>query len=478
VSGRRAPALVVLVAVLAALLYFSGRGHADTPAGFGRSGGVAMPVTDGTSALNSTWYCAAGTATVRGDANLTVVVSNLGDRDRRGSITWMPTGGGARPVTRPLRLAPDQTVALAALEDVTAPIVSALVELDGGEVAVEHAVSGPRGSGVAPCASESSTSWYLANGVTERDASEVLALYNPFPDDAVVDLSFSTDQGRDNPRLLQGFPITSGTTSFIKVQDNVRRRTVTAVSIVARTGRLVVDRIQSFDGSVGRSGVSLALAAPAPASTWIFPDGLWGNGLTETWHIYNPSSREAEVTLELVPEKGDAPEPLDVTIPPRSQQTFDAATVNRVASGVAHSATVRSLNGVPVVAERAVDARRPAPRRGWSSALGSPSVSRDWVFPVGEANVNTDEWIVVHNPGVRTVEVSVAALVGGRRLAVEGLQHLSIGPAGRVALRLGDHISRTPLPVVVHATGEVVAERDAYGVFRIGLSTIIGIPLR
>ena len=42
----------------------------------------------------------------------------------------------------------------------------------------------------------------------------------------------------------------------------------------------------------------------------------------------------------------------------------------------------------------------------------------------------------------------------------------------------GDHISRTPLPVVVTADRPVVAERDAYGAFRTGLSTIIGIPQR
>ena len=477
-SSRRAPALVVLVAVLGALLYFSSRGHADTPPAFGREGGVAMPETDRATAVSSTWYCAGGTAKEGGDANLTVVLTNLSATDRRGTITWMATGATTHGVTKPLRIGPDETISVAALEDVTAPIVSALVELDGGDVAVEHAVSGPRGSGAAPCASQASTNWYFANGVTERDASEVLALFNPFPDDAVVDLSFSTDQGRDNPRLLQGYPVAAGTTAFIKVQDHVRRRAVTAVAVVARTGRLVVDRIQSFDGSLGRAGVSLSLGAPTPSSTWVFPDGLWEEGLTETWHVYNPSDREAQVSLEVVPEKGDAPEPLDVTVPPHTQETLDASSINRVPSGVAHSATVRSLNGVKIVAERGVDARRPAPRRGWSSSLGSPSTAARWSFPIGEATDSTDEWLVVNNPGVHAVDVSVVALVGGRRLAVEGLQKVRVKPAGRVALRLGDHISRTPLPLLVEASGDVVVERDAYGVFRIGLSAVIGIPVR
>jgi hypothetical protein len=100
------------------------------------------------------------------------------------------------------------------------------------------------------------------------------------------------------------------------------------------------------------------------------------------------------------------------------------------------------------------------------------------VFPVGEANVNTDEWIVVHNPGARPRTISVVALANGQRLPIEGLQDLRVGPAGRLALRLGDHIVRTLLPVVVEADGNVVAEREAYAVGRVGLSAVIGIPSR
>jgi hypothetical protein len=473
---RRLPALVLLVAALAALVAFGREGHGARPPAFGQVRADALPSADPAGALSSTWYCAGGTAEAGALADLTVVVANVGRTSRTGTVTWIPTGGGKRTAVS-LRVGPDQTAAVAATDSVEAPVVSALVELDGGEVAVEHAVSGPRGSAVAPCASEPSSRWYLANGTTERDARESLALFNPFPDDAVVDIAVSSDQGLGAPSQLQGLPIAAGTTTLVQLGDHVRYRKVAAVAVVARTGRLVVDRIQSFKGTAGRSGISLAVAAPAPASTWYFPDGLYESGLGESWHVYNPGDREAQVTLEIVPAKGNPPEPYDITIPPHTQQTIEA-TPDRVASGVAHSSTIRSLNGVPVVAERAIDAREPAPRQGWSSALGAPGAARRWVFPIGEANVNTDEWIVIHNPSARRRTVSVVALANGQRLPIEGLQDLRIGPAGRLALRLGDHISRTPLPVAVEADGPVVAEREAYAVGRIGLSAIIGIPIR
>jgi hypothetical protein len=473
---RRAPALVVIVAVLAALVALGANGHDARTVRYGRPEPAPLPQADPAAALSSTWYCAGGTAEAGGVADLTVVVANVGDSRRTGTVTWIPTGGGERKTVH-LEVGPQRSVGLAARDAVEAPVVSALVELDGGEVAVEHAVTGPRGSGVAPCSSEPSTEWYLANGTTERDAKQYLALFNPFPDDAVVDITTSTDEGRANPSRLQGLPIQAGTTAFVELGEFVRRQAVTAVSVVARTGRLVVDRIQVFDGSGGRQGMSLALAAPAPADVWYFPDGLAQPGVDESWHVYNPGADEAQVSLEVVPAEGDPPEPYDVTVPPRTQLVIPA-DADRITPGVAHSSTIRSLNGVPVVAERELDVRKPSLRRGWSSALGAPRAARRWAFPIGEANVNTDEWIAVHNPGAGKVTVSVYALANGQRLAIEGLQDLELGPAGRLALRLGDHISRTPLPIVVEATGPVAAERDAYAVGRIGISTIIGIPLR
>jgi hypothetical protein len=253
---------------------------------------------------------------------------------------------------------------------------------------------------------------------------------------------------------------------------------VTATSVVARTGRLIVSRIQTFDASAGRIGISLALAAPKLSEEWYFPDGLYQPGLGEAWHIYNPTDHELQATLEVVPATGDAPEPLDLSIDPHSQQVVDPAESQLVGSGVPHATTIRSLNGVQFVAERSADARAPSPRRGWSSALGSPVRARSWVFPAGEANEHTDEWIVVQNPGAQDVHVSIAGLVHGERLPIEDLQDVTVPPAGRFAVRLGDHISRTPLPIIVTADRPVVAERDAYGVFRTGFSTIIGIPQR
>jgi hypothetical protein len=83
----------------------------------------------------------------------------------------------------------------------------------------------------------------------------------------------------------------------------------------------------------------------------------------------------------------------------------------------------------------------------------------------------------VHNPSPVKVTVSITALAGGQELALEGLQDLAISPGGRIAVRIGEHIERSPLPLIVSATGgEIVVERDIYRVGTAGLSAIVGIP--
>jgi hypothetical protein len=475
-ASRRWPALVVLLAVVGGLLAVSSRRSPLATPTFGSATSSAIPMAAPAGSQSSTWYCAAGTAAPGAAFNLTVVLANASAVERAATITWMAADHA--PVVQKVTVRGNDATSVAATGALTAPIVSALVEVDGGDVGVEHAVSGASGSSVAPCATEASDHWYFANGVTEKDAHEVLALYNPFPADAVVDLSFATEQGAVSPREVQGFPIAAHTTAFVNVHDIVRRRAVAAVSVSARTGRLVVDRLQVFDGTAGRSGVSLALGAPSGADAWEFPDGLFAPPtLGEAWHVYNPGNDEAEVTLTFVPVSGDAPEPIDLTLPPHGQQTIDAASTKLVA-GVAHSATVTSQTGTPVIVERAVDARKPGARVGWSSTLGAAVSAKRWVFAVGEANSRTDEWLVVHNPGAKEVTVSVLALADRVRLPIEEMQGLTVPPGGRLALRLGDHIDRSPLPILVEADGDVAVERDAYGVGRVGLSAVVGIPLR
>ena len=473
ISGERIPAIIALVAILAAMALLEvddGR-----PAPFGAATAYAMPTADGASSLSSTWFCAASANVEDGVSGLSVLVANTGDEARTGTVTWMPVG--AEPVARPVEVPPHDAVALEADDAVDAGAVSAVVELDGGGVAVEHAIEASGGTSVAPCASSASGQWYLANGTTARDADQVLVLFNPFPGDAVVDIAFATDQGRDQPDALQGLPVPAHSTTRVAVGDFVRRREVTATAVTARTGRLVVDRVQRFDRSEGRSGLSLALAAPAPAEVWMFPAGRHEEGLAERWHVYNPSDRDAVVIVEVFPDGGDIPIPVERTVSARGQLVIDAAEAAVVPPDVDHSSAVRSVNGVDVVAERELSGVAPSSRRGWSSMPGSPLAASRWLLAAGPGAGPTDERLVVHNPGAEPVRFSVLAQVDGRTVTPDELSAVELEPAGRRELAVGELLDDAPVPLVVEADGPVVVERDLSPASDPGITTLLGIPM-
>ena len=113
--------------------------------------------------------------------------------------------------------------------------------------------------------------------------------------------------------------------------------------------------------------------------------------------MFNPTDEVAEVEVEVRlddPETNGVPEPFEVTVAPHRYAIVDLhepdlevteTTPRRVPDGVDHSIIVRSLNGVPVAAEKVVTRsdtadqprgrrhprRRRLPRRRGSSPPGA-----------------------------------------------------------------------------------------------------------
>lgn len=431
-----------------------------------------MPTAAPATALSSTWFCAGGTSVANGRADHTVVIANPTGHEVKGVLTAVPSDAAA--VTAPLVIGARSRKVVHLADVVQSAYTAAMVDLEGGGVVVEHEVHGAAGTSISPCAATGSERWYVADGSTARDDTMLLALFNPFPEDAIVDLAFSTDQGRAAPSDFQGLVVRGGQLSVVDVGAHVRRRDRVAATVIARSGRLVVDRLQFYGGAP--AGISLALAAPSLGDEWWFADGFASDAVNERFSIYNPSATEASVSLELFVD-GESVEPFDLTIPPHDRLDLVANDQERIPKNVGHSALIRSQNGVDVVAERAIKAT--GSRSGISATLGARTLASRWVLASGSATDSLDEWVSVLNPGATPVHVSLTVLAGGQPLAVEGLQDVSLGAGRHVSLRLTDHVKRDDVPLVVAATGgRVVVERAVYGVGAAGVSLSSGVPLR
>lgn len=473
----RAPILVLVVALLLAGAVADRADRPRSRLSAAAAGRLLMPSGGPAGVLSSTWYCAGATANAGGPAAATVVIANPDDREVQGSVLTVAEQGGVQPRV-PLTVGPRSTVSVKLTSVADAAHAAAVVEVDSGAAVVELVVGGVAGTGgefaASPCASSASRRWYFAGGSTAKDATLQLSLVNPFPEDAIADLAFATDTGRAVPADFQGVVVPARGLAVVDVGSHVRRREAVATTVSVRRGRLVA--AQTLARSLpGRAGLSLTLGAPSLGGEWYFPDGLVAPGLAERYGIANPGKREATVLIELSLDQGVA-EPLERTIPPEGRLDVVMGPEAGVPPGVAHSVVVRSLNGVAVVASRELEATPPAPRIGRADTLGARRLARSWFFAAGGVDETLDEWIVVHNPGTRPATVSIGGLAEGQTLAIEGLQNLTIPPGRRQAFRLGDHVKRTPLPVVVTSSVPIVAERALYKVGGPGIAATIGIP--
>jgi Family of unknown function (DUF5719) len=469
-----------------------------------------MPAVASAGALASTWYCAAGTGDAGGMADHSVTVFNPGDRSVDVTVTVYggvlasssPTtaeaadgaaAGTPAPGARGFRLPGQDRMELRLGDLVPAPLVAALVEADGGPVAVEHRVAGPQGVDVGPCASATAPVWYLASGATTRDAREVVVLFNPFPTDAIVDITFDTDAGSREPVRFQGFPVAAGTVVGVDVGDDVAREPQVSATLRTRVGRVVAERLQEFDGSLGPEGLAVALGVPHASTAWAFPDGAVDDSRTERIVVYNPGGERAEVEVRVLPTSDEpAPQPFRLSIRAGTFAVVDYGAEDRVVAGVEHATVVRSTNGVPVVAERATthagerdggddetdDADADGDggdKVGGDVATGPGAVvaATRWAFPSSAQGQEAGVRLVVFNPDPeRSVPVTLLAVANGRKAPVDGVRDTTVAPGGR--LTLGDDIDWQSW--VVEAGAPVVVERMLVGENGVAPGSGVGIP--
>lgn len=478
----RWPALVLLAVLVAGATVAERR----QPAGEAPTGGQpfdqAVPVAPPAGAVGSTWYCAGGTATgsQEGLAEHVVHVANTSEGVVTARLTAYPSEG--QPATRVIEVAPRSRVAVSLAELVTAPFAAALVEVRGGGVAVEHELTGPTGRAFGACASAPSNTWYFPAGTTRAGTRMVLALFNPFAGDAVVDIAFDTDDGTRTPQAYQALVVPAGRLVAVDVSEVVTLRAEVATEVKARSGRLVVDQIQSGDGSEGAPrGLAVTLGASAPAETWLFPDGVGASGYGEAIALYNPGETTAEVDVQVLldnPDLNGIPEPFEISLGARRSVTIDILGDGRVPVGVGHAIVVRSRNGQPVATERVVVGSADAAQPGWSFTIGAPVVAGRWIVPVASADGVSGVAVVVLNPSAtETARLTIEAVGDGRASVPEGLANVELAPGERRIFDLGsDALGFRALMVVIDGEGTVVGE-SRFGFSRgSDLSYLLAVP--
>ena len=478
---RRWPiAVVVLVALVAGVIVQHRRDDRPRPAA-AVDAAALMPTASGSS-LSSTWYCAGGTATGKssGAAEQTVIVQNASSRSLSGRLTAMTDDGHS--ATEVLSVPARDQVEVRVSSLVEAKYASAIVEVDGGEVAVSHLLRGPTGTAIAACSSSASSNWYVPSGSTKPGMHQLLALFNPFPSYAIATVTFATDQGPRTPQAYDAMVVPGGQVTVLDVTSVVTLRTQLATTVSVREGRLIVDQIQTADGTAGTvKGLAVTPGAPRGAPTWWFADGPATQGAKIQFFVQNPGSEPVDVALHVrldqAAQNGTV-SPFRLTVPGGGYSLIDLTKDSRVPVGVGFTATADSDGGHPIVVDRVVQAKAPAKPNGIDVTLGSPLLARRWLVPLASSSSVYAATLIVTNPSTsHAVNVSVSTVTGGLVNPLQGTEQVEVIPAGGrggFAVPAGSAASTLSLAVSADAP-VVVEERITYPTT--GMSSPLAVPV-
>lgn len=248
---------------------------------------VITPALSDPPHLDSAWYCPMGSSDAGGFADHEIYISNLADTSAVANLSILTAAG--QGAGRRIELAPLQTERVQLSESQESPVAGAVVEIISGEGVVGHAVTTDQGRAEGPCATQVSNRWYFASGRTELDSKQYLALMNPFPETAVFNVEFRTLARSRQPQALQGASVPARSVRIIDIGENITSEANVATIVTTQRGRLIAERLQVIDGSLGANGAALQIGVARPANSWIMPAGRINEGGDHSLIVFNPA---------------------------------------------------------------------------------------------------------------------------------------------------------------------------------------------
>ncbi|MEX0947507.1 MAG: DUF5719 family protein [Acidimicrobiia bacterium] len=466
----RIPALV-LVALLAVGVVVAERGSSRTLPSFPTlTSAIDGPTVPGDDAVSVAWFCSEGSSTETGRATETILIANLATRPVDATVTVL-RGPDHTPAVEHRQIPPlaQERVPVADLAEDDDPGV--VVEVLGGPAIVEHELRANNDVAVGPCARAAARDWFFAGGTTVLGAQEWLTLFNPFGEDAIVDVSFLTTSGEESPGATESLAVPRRSRVSVAVHEQVLREEELAIAVHARIGRIVAERSLKFDGIDIRRGFAASLGVTGAALRWSFPVGDGQSGVTQSISIANFAATAAQVDVRVVVDGETALEPESVDVPGESVERVDL--INRVPVGSTYTVDVRVTRGAPVVVEAFGTWAVPAVVTGVASTHGSATVARRWAFAVGRPDDASEAVISAVNVTNRPLTVQLYAYTAGDPNSPVSAPARAVGPGERAEFRLSEIGIRPDQVIVIEADGLIVVGRLILGA---GISMSSGIP--
>lgn len=476
-TARAILVLLVASAVVALATLFEG---GPPPSSVGLEP-LPIPGVEQPGGLSSTWFCAAGNAAAEAPLQHDLLVFNPSGENVAVTVSAYNESGliGSQSIAiqtpGPTRVDVNATFG--------GPGLSAMVESPSADMVVEHRISGDRLADQVPCATSSSDRWYfpaqttLSN--TDMRTTAQIYLFNPFAEDASVDISAALPESINSPQELQGLVVAARSARVIDLSVAASRRDQFSVAVETRRGQIIAESAQ-FQTSEGNEevpasrGVRLTLGVPRASADLVFSQGFSGAGVTERLAVYNPGEVAARVLVQVTPYGAAdlAPEPFELEVPARLFSELPLSAETRIPGEGLHSIRVQTDLDTPVVAGRVItisDApsapategvvSRPSISRGLANGTGSPVASLLWVAAGIDVGAEHGTTVAVHNPGQGTARFS-ATIIGGPQDSTVLVESVEVAPGDSVAVETSSfELDQGTVTVMVESTEPVVVER-------------------
>jgi hypothetical protein len=453
--------VVLLPLVLLALIPL-GVVKKGTPPGtptFASLGAPTMPFVPKARFVTATWFCG-GVPNAGDGAGGSVTVANPLDTPLHGRLTVFSDAPGLDAVEQDFSVAARESLRTE-LHSVqpTGNYLSAMVEITGGGGFVEQKAVSALGESVSPCSNSTSGDWYFADNYTLNGSREDLVITNPFPDDAILDFTFASNDGTRQPQYLQGYPVSGHSVAVISESKLPKDEAVLAVTIHASRGRVVASRAQTYLGE--RSGYSLTLGSPSLSSEWSFPDGEAGpNVAFERYSIYNPTDVDVTVTSNMwgVSDPAFVGYRTD-TVPAGNVLSFTTRDFGTVPNG-RHGMTFSTEGDASIVVEQGIT-RKAGDGFATSVVIGAPQVFEGygrWSMAVGPDQAVADV-LVVMNLDSLDGTVTVKALGPGGEVAIPGLEKVALPKASITTIAIPNTPAALGVPLVVESSQRIIVQR-------------------
>ncbi|MFM7065110.1 MAG: hypothetical protein ACKO04_16740, partial [Actinomycetes bacterium] len=298
------------------------------------------------------------------------------------------------------------------------------------------------------------------------------------------------DSGVRSPRALNGIVVPAGQTRYVALGESVQRREAFTATVVMRSGRLVAETVQLFDGSNGPRGMRLQLGVPTARATWSLAGGFSGPNVAERVVLHNPGRQTVTALVQVTPFGGAAnpPDPFEVEVPPLRFTTLDLSAESRVPGVGYHSVDVQAdapvvvartntLSGPPGGAQDGVPTR-PGLTRGTAVSTGSPVQATSWLLPAVRTGPAQRSVAMVHNTSAGITLVTVSVLRDGRRAVLPGFDRYELASGDSVLVPVGPaDVPDGSVGLRVTASSPVVVESLSTFFGTDDLAMDLGVPL-